>query len=92
MKKQKFDQLETFFIQETMHLIGTYEALRERDPRDETPLFNSEGSLDDELHSIKGAWTVLIAYANKYGYKRFDNVNPNIEEFYLSKILMEDPK
>jgi hypothetical protein len=90
MKKQKIDQLENFFIRETMHLIAVYEELKNRDPRDESPVFAEEGTIENEIESVKAAWMVLIAYAKKYNYTRFKNIDPNLEEFFLTKINNEE--
>jgi hypothetical protein len=84
-KRANFDQLETFFIAETSKLICLYDQIKSSDPRSETSI-TGEVSSEDELSVVKHSWAVLISYAQLYGYKRFSEVNPDIEKFYLEKI------
>lgn len=82
---KEIDQLESFFIRETANLLETYESIRSKDPRD-SPLFDDSPDLEAELEIVKSAWKTLIAYAQIYNYHRFDTLNPDLEEFYNTKI------
>ena len=87
-KKIKLDQLETFFVVETTKLLGLYEQVRSADPRNEQGI-TGDVSVDDELAIIKHSWAALVSYAQLYGYTRFNNVDPDIERFFLEKINVQ---
>ena len=82
------DQLETFFIVETTKLLGLYEAIRTADPRNEKGV-TGDITVDEELAIVKHSWAALISYAQLYGYKRFNTVDPDIEKFFLEKINVQ---
>jgi hypothetical protein len=87
-KKEKLDQLETFFIKETTHIIGLYDALKSSDPRG-TAISDVNLTQEQEAEILKNSWAVLISYARIYGYKRFDDVDISLEKFFMEKINVQ---
>lgn len=87
-KKEKLDQLETFFIVETTKLLDLYDQIRTADPRNEKGV-TGDITVDDELAIVKHSWAALITYAQLYGYNRFNKVDPDIERFFLEKINVQ---
>jgi len=88
-KKPPMDQLEIFLITETTKLIGLYDNIKTSDPRSEKAITGDEITIEEEIHIVKNSWAVLISYAKIYGYKKFDNVDPDIEKFYLEKLNVQ---
>jgi len=84
-KKKKIDQLESFFITETTKLLDLYDQIRDTDPRSNA-ITGKTLTLDEEVAIVKHSWAALVSYAQIYGYKRFERVNPDIETFYLEVI------
>ena len=85
MSKVKMDQLENFFIVETTKLIGLYDDIRVSDPRSGA-ITNEDMTQDVEMDIVKSSWATLVTYARLYGYKRFDDVDEDLEKFYIEKI------
>lgn len=85
MTKKKIDQLEMFFIKESSKVLDIYEQMRNNDPRNK-PLVEEFSSIDEEINMAKICWSMLITYAQEYGYDRFKNVDLDLEKFYMEKI------
>jgi len=79
------DQLEKFFVVETHKLIEAYEVMRKNDPRN-GPLTDPNLTIDQEMEIVKNTWALLILYAQRYGYERFNRLPLSLEQFYMENI------